>query len=458
MFQKLLVCVGGLLLLAGFSAAPDAVGAGAIGVPPGSNGPPIFIVHPQSQFLFNGAKVVFKSLAIGAAPLHYQWYHDQVPIPGANNATLTLNNAQQPDIGDYHAIVTNGFGSDISHSAFLYLNALIVDLPHPGTVVNFTGALLPPHLTNILSITAGTHHALALHEDRSVSAWGSAIASALGVTNVPASVTNVMALGAGDDFSLALCGDGTITGWGRGAGATVPEGLFGVVALAAAPHRAVALKFDGTLVEWGAPATLPVGLASVTAVAANDTHTIVAKADGTVEIFGSPAITLLATPTNVIQVAADDSFYALCSDGTLLDLAALATPLPSPLADLAAVSVRSSRCLALGNDGRITAWGRAAVPSLTNSFSRISAGGLYCLALTTDLPTPRLALKVTPNGCQLAAPIAVSGFVLEAAETLPGLFTPVDLATETIAPAEANDPSVTLPASHAHRFFQLRQP
>lgn len=457
MFQKLLACVGSLLLLAGFSAAPDALGAGAVGIPPGSNGPPLFIVHPFSQFLFNGAKVVFTSQAIGAAPLFFQWYHDEVPIPGANGPTLILNNAQQSDIGDYYAIVTNVFGSDVSLTAYLNLNALIVDLPHAGTVVNFTGALLPPHLTNIIAFAAGTHHALALREDGSVLAWGSAIASSLGVTNVPASVTNVMAVSAGADFSLALGRDGTITGWGSGGAATVPAGLYGVVALAAAPHRAVALKFDGTLVEWGAPATLPPGISDVAAVAANSTHTMVAKLDGTVEIFGSPGIPLLAAPTNAIKVAADDSFYALGSDGSLLDLAGLAPPLPSPLAVMASVSVRSGRCLALGNDGRITAWGNAAVPSLTNTFSRISAGGLYCLALATGPPTPRVAIDRASNGCKLAAPIAVSGFILEAADALPGPFAPVDLATETITAAEANDPSVTLPASHAHRFFRLRK-
>ena len=120
-FQKLLLCGIGLLF-AGFATAPEAAGAGAIGVPPGSNGPPLFIVHPQSQFLFDGAKVVFKSLAIGAESLHYQWYHDEVLIPGANSATLTLDNAQQSDIGDYYAIATNIFGSDVSHSAFLFLS------------------------------------------------------------------------------------------------------------------------------------------------------------------------------------------------------------------------------------------------------------------------------------------------------------------------------------------------
>ena len=458
MFRKFLAWVGCLLLLAGFSAAPRASGAGAIGVPPGSNGPPIFIVHPQSQFLFDGAKVVFKSFAIGAAPLHYQWYHDEVPIPGANSPTFTLDNAQQSDIGDYYAIATNALGSDVSHSAFLFLSTIIIDLPHPGTVVNFTGAMLPPHLTNIIAISAGTHHAVALREDGSVLAWGSALASALGLTNAPAHLTNIMAVGAGDDFSLALGRDGTISGWGPGIGATVPAELFGVSAMSVAPHRAVALKLDGTLVEWGGPATIPPGVSDVAAVAANDTHTIVAKSDGTVEIFGTPAITLLAAPTNAIKVAADDSFYAVCADGSLLDLAGLATPLPSPLTDMAAVSVRNRRGLALGKDGKIIAWGNASVPWLTNTFSRISAGGLYCLALTTDTPKPRLAIGLAPSGYKLASPIAVSGFVLEAADALPGPFAPVDLATETNIPAEANDPSVTLSAVHARRFFRLRRP
>ena len=456
-FQKLLLCGIGLLF-AGFAAAPEAAGAGAIGVPPGSNGPPLFIVHPQSQFLFDGAKVVFKSLAIGAEPLHYQWYRDEVLIPGANSATLTLDNAQQSDIGDYHAIATNVFGSDVSHSAFLFLSTLIVDLPHPGTVVNFSGAFLPPHLTNIVGIASGTHHAVALREDGSVVAWGSAIANSLGVTNAPVHLTNVMAVGAGDDFSLALSRDGTITGWGTGGGATVPDGLYGVVAVATAPHRAVALKFDGTLTEWGTPATLPPGLNGVTAVAANDTHTIVAKQDGTVEIFGAPSLPPLVAPTNAVRVAADGSLYALGADGVVLDVAGLDSAMPAPLEEVQALSARNGRCLVLSMSGRIGGWGNLAPPALTNSFSRIAAGGLYCLALTTDLPRPRLSITRAAGGCRLAAPIAVSSFVLEAGGDWPGAFAPVDLEAEVITPAEANDPAVILPASDAQRFFWLRRP
>ena len=456
-FQRLLACGAALVLLAGLCVVPKAAGAGAIGVPPGSNGPPLFIVHPQSQFLFNGAKVVFKSLAIGAPPLHYQWHHDGAPIPGANSATLTLVNAQQPDIGDYYATVTNSFGSDVSHSAFLYLNALIVDLPHPGTVVNFSGALLPPHLTDIILIAAGTHHALALHESGTLSAWGGTIANSLGVTNVPASITNVIGLAAGDDFSLALSADGTVTGWGSGACATVPAELYGVVSIAAAPHRAVALKFDGTLTEWGTTATVPAGLANVTNVAMNAAHTIVAKADGSIEIFGAPAITPLPVPTNVVAVAADVSLYALSGDGSVLDVAGADPVMPFPLDGMRAVSARNGRCLALTTDGLVFAWGNLSLPALTNSFSRIAAGGLYCLALTTDLPRPRLAIGRTAGGCRLAAPVAVSGYVLEAGEALSGPFAPVDLEAEVITPAEAADAAITLPASHTRRFFRLRK-
>ena len=458
MFRKLPSWVGGLLLLAGISAAPTASGANAIGVPPGSNGPPLFIIHPQSQFLFEGAKVIFKSLAIGAAPLYYQWYHDQVPIPGANSATLILENSLQSDIGDYHAVVTNALGSDVSHSAFLFLSTLIIDLPHPGTVVNFTGSFLPPHLTNIIAIASGTHHALALREDGSIVAWGSVQAGALQLTNAPAHLTNLMAIGAGEDFSLALARDGTITGWGPGAGAQVPAELFGVIELAVAPHRAVALKFDGTLVEWGSTTTLPPGLTAVTAIAANDTHTVVARADGTVEILGAPALPPVIAPTNAVRVAADTSLYALCADGAVLDVAGLDAALPSPLENMQSLSTRSGRRLVLSQDGQLSGWGNLAPPVLTNRFSRIAAGGLYCLALTTDLPRPRLMITRAANACRIAAPISVSGFRLEAGSDLRDIFEPVDLEAEAITLPEANDPAVTLPATDARRYFRLRKP
>ena len=430
--------------------------ARAVVIPPKTNQPPVIIRHPVSRSLFNGATVFFTVEATGTGPLHYQWYFEDAPIPGATSTLLTILNAQQPDIGQYHVVVTNLAGSAVSHPAYLNLNALLVDLPHPGTVVNFTGALLPAQLTNMVALAAGTHHALAVREDGTVAAWGSAIAGTLGVTNVPAGLSNVIAVSAGDDFSLALRLDGLVTGWGSGASATVQAGLFGVVALATAPHRAVALNFDGTLTEWGAPATLPPGLSDVAAVAATATHTLVAHRDGTVELFGTPAITLLASPTNAVAVAAADSFFALCADGAVLDLAGLGTPMPSPLNETAAVSTRNGRSLALGVAGTITAWGDVVVPAVTNTFSAVAAGGLYCLALSSDPPKPRLAMGHAAEGCKLFSPVAVSGYLVEAEEELGQPFAIVNFAAEGAVPPEAADPSVTLPAKVARRFFRLR--
>ncbi len=47
----------------------------------------------------------------GAAPLQYQWKRNGVPIPGATNASLTLQNTQPEDCGAFTAQVSDGLDS-----------------------------------------------------------------------------------------------------------------------------------------------------------------------------------------------------------------------------------------------------------------------------------------------------------------------------------------------------------
>jgi hypothetical protein len=60
---------------------------------------------------------------------------------------------------------------------------------------------LPPTLTNVAAVTAGGDHWLALKRDGAVTAWG---ANYQGQTDVPAGLSNVVAIAAGDQFSLAV--------------------------------------------------------------------------------------------------------------------------------------------------------------------------------------------------------------------------------------------------------------
>jgi alpha-tubulin suppressor-like RCC1 family protein len=106
---------------------------------------------------------------------------------------------------------------------------------------------LPAGLCDVVAITAGDSHNLALKSDRTVVAWGN---NYNGQANVPATLSGVVAIAAGDQHSLALRDDGTVVVWGRiwdgqtYLPATVPPGLSNVVTVAAGALHNLALCVD----------------------------------------------------------------------------------------------------------------------------------------------------------------------------------------------------------------------
>jgi autotransporter-associated beta strand protein len=81
--------------------------------------PPQIITQPVSRMAAPGASTTFSVTAAGTLPLHYQWQLNNANLAGATNTTLTLNNVQPADTGDYLVVVTNAFGSVVSATAGL---------------------------------------------------------------------------------------------------------------------------------------------------------------------------------------------------------------------------------------------------------------------------------------------------------------------------------------------------
>ena len=177
---------------------------------------------------------------------------------------------------------------------------------------------------NNVAIVAGIKHALALQADGTVLTWGDNAAGQLGVgattpqQTAPVQITNlqnIIALSAGFDHSLALKSDGTLLSWGSDSAGQLGDstalaqqstpvavqGSSEIIGIASGIYHNVALKSDGTLLSWGnndqkqlgngsiltQPIPVSVGSASeIVAVSAGSYHSVALKTDGTLLAWG----------------------------------------------------------------------------------------------------------------------------------------------------------------------------
>jgi alpha-tubulin suppressor-like RCC1 family protein len=164
-------------------------------------------------------------------------------------------------------------------------NGTVFQWGHGRVIANTYAPVQTPGLSNIVAISAGWDHALALRSDHTVWAWGQNGVGEIGdgTTINPtnpvqvASLSNIVAVSGGDWHSSALAADGTIWKWGRndvgqlgngaadGAGNYIPHPLpakiqldnngapfSNIVMVAARDWHNIAMKADGSVWQWGA--------------------------------------------------------------------------------------------------------------------------------------------------------------------------------------------------------------
>jgi alpha-tubulin suppressor-like RCC1 family protein len=112
---------------------------------------------------------------------------------------------------------------------------------------------VPPGLSNVVAIAAGSY-SLALKADGMLAAWGT-YWSGYGnpVMTVPPDLTDVVGIGAGSGHAVAVRSDGRVFDWGASYHnqTLVPADLTNAVAVAGNYLGGLALRSDSTVIGWG---------------------------------------------------------------------------------------------------------------------------------------------------------------------------------------------------------------
>lgn len=145
----------------------------------------------------------------------------------------------------------------------------------------------PAGLTDIIEVSVGVQHVLALRRDRTVVAWNAGAPSGNGEATIPSGLSDVVAVRAGIDSSMAIKGDGSVVRWGAAqstATDAVPieaDANVAVVDGDILSNHGFVLRADGRVVGWGtndyAQASFSVGLSPVWDVAVGEGFTAVLR-------------------------------------------------------------------------------------------------------------------------------------------------------------------------------------
>jgi alpha-tubulin suppressor-like RCC1 family protein len=371
---------------------------------------PFVIDQPQDTNICVGTSGSMQVVAGGLPPFYYQWLFNGMILPDATNSMLAFSNMRFSQEGEYAVIISNASASITILPAKLSISQVAAwglgDGP-TDYVNNYGQTIVPPGLTGVAQVAAGTFHSLALKSDSTVVAWGAGSRSSqplksadYGQCSVPAGLSNVVAIAAGRYHSLALTQQGQVIAWGAGTTnaniwpdygqSKVPTGLDGVIAIAAGDYISVAVKHDSTVVVWGFSEQNGITNApvrqGVVSVASRGTNILALTYLGAVYEWlqwgwGE-------TYSNVAAIAAGGDFsLVLRTNGTVVGWGSLLPP--QGLTNVMEIAAGEDYGLAVKNDGTIVTWGQTngnltAVPGGLSNVVDIAGGQYHSLAAVGD--------------------------------------------------------------------------
>ena len=137
---------------------------------------PTINTQPASQTVSVGANVTFTVDASGSPTPTYQWMKGGTNITGATSASLSLNNVQATDAGNYTVAVTNSAGSVTSSVATLTVNVPANAPATPASAGGFASSMTEVTLTWVPASTGGAPSSFKV-ERAADSAFGTSLTS-----------------------------------------------------------------------------------------------------------------------------------------------------------------------------------------------------------------------------------------------------------------------------------------
>ncbi len=292
-----------------------------------------------------------------------------IPIGWGSNAYKQIDVPELDDIvaissGFKHNLALRADGSLISWGTFDDEDS---DSTH---VIDDT-----PEGNDFIAIAAGGFHSLALHQNGSIAAWGK---NTQKQTDLPNPNENFKAIAAGDYFSLALRQDGTLIAWGSNSNEQVTkkpvDGPY--KAIGAGYKFAMAIHADtGKITAWGK----------------NDEN----------QTSGIDTIQQEHPDYKFIQVDGGKQYgIGLLETGEIIQWGTAAPSNKPTDPNYIQISANELHAAALARDGRIVCWGGNNLHGELNApddthFLAVSAGADYTLALAE----PGIEL-IDPNGSE----------------------------------------------------------